>query len=283
MRIGCSTWNFEEELAEGKMDLFEMIKEIKNLGFTSVEIMSYHISSIEDEYLAKLVKHVDDLGMTITALDVRNQMFGGKWFEFRRDVAMIKFWANIASKIKCPKLVVFPGPFETEEQREFQVGRDIEGIKECVQYGEKIGVGIAIENHRIYGKPGLLENEDEAGDIIKIVKAINSKYCGACPDSNNFYKVLYSESTPEQQAGIHAGFERMAEFAMHAHIKVKNFDENGNSLQNDFNKLIGSLKKYGYQGDIAFELMKPVEDKNGTLKSAVSLVVKELKAAGIEV
>lgn len=265
MEIAISTFNIDEEIEAGKLDLFEAMKQTHEMGFDAIEFLGNQIPSLEDDYLERLKLHGKKLNLKICAIDVVNRHFGSNDFERKNDISLIKFWIKTAAQLECPFLVAFLGGFEEEKNRKMQLRRDIDAFKECVEFAEKSKVRLAIENHRIWLRENEWEQENETDDILLIVKTINSKYLGASPDIGNFYKSSFKELSVKQQEYAYNCFEQLISVALHIHIKIKNFDEHGKSLQSDFGKLVNVLKKYNYNRTVTLEFAKPVAEKKDVL------------------
>ncbi|MCX7016672.1 MAG: sugar phosphate isomerase/epimerase [Candidatus Sumerlaeota bacterium] len=285
MRLGFTTWNFEEEIISGQKDVMALMDDAKAMGFACIEFMGYHLASIDSAYLQTVKARAQGLGLTISAIDVRNMNFGGRWFEFRTDVAMIKFWILAAAMLGCPVIGVFLGRFDAAEARRKQIETDIQGFRECLAFAESYGVKLGIENHRIYiANKDADPDEQELEDLLYIVRTIGSPSLGAIPDSDNFFRRGFADLTSEERERNYSHFAQLMKHAVHAHIKIKGRGADAGALHCDLNRLARILVDSNYDGDVSLEFMKPLKaDKREALESNLQVFQAALSAAGARV
>jgi len=267
VKLGFTTWNYEEEIVEGKADIFSLMQLARDLGFEAIEIMGYHLADIEDAYLDRVKRRAAELGLAICALDARNMSFGGRWFQLRQDVAAIKFWTQAAAKLGCPVVGLFLGKYETREGRLAQLRVDAQAFAECAAFARPYGVKYGIENHRIYITDKEVDpDETEAEDLPRVLDMIGSPLFGSIPDCDNFFRRNYPALTPDERERNYAHFDRLMPRAVHVHVKVKGTDQGDAREQCDMRRLADILRKHGYDGSVAFEFMKPLlEGKDAVL------------------
>ena len=281
MRLGFTTWNFEEEIISGQTDVMALMDDAKAMGFACVEFMGYHLASVDPAYLQTVKAKARDLGLGISAIDVRNMNFGGRWFEFRTDVAMIKFWTLAAATLGCPVVGVFLGRFDTPEARRKQIETDVQGFRECLAFAGSYGIRLGIENHRIYiANKDADPDEQELEDLLHILQTIGSPWLGAIPDSDNFFRRGFADLSAEERERNYSHFAQLMKHAVHAHIKIKGRGADAGIRHCDLNRLGRILLDSGYDGDVSFEFMKPLQvDKREALESNRQALQAALSAA----
>jgi len=283
MKLGFTTWNYEEEIISGEHNVFSLMEMAKKLGCSAIEFMGYHLESVDDEYLASVKAKAAELGLKISCIDVRNMSMGGRWFQMRQDVVAIKFWVMAAAKLGCPVLNIFLGKFETAEGRQAQLESDINAFREVIAFGEKFGVKFGIENHRVYITDKTADpDEMEVEDLVKVMNAVNSSSLGTIPDTDNSFRRQYPDLNEAERERNYQHFAKMMAYAKHAHIKVKSIDQGEERQQCDMKRLAEIFKATNYQGDICLEFMKPLkEHKDDVTKANLDALKKELSAAGV--
>ena len=270
MKLACSTWNFTEELEAGALDLPALFDKLALADCDGVEIMGYHLQSIDKAYLRDLRKQAAARGLEITALDARNLRLGSNWADYRTDIATIKMWTRAAAVLACPTVVVFLGGFEAE--REKQRLRDLAALRECAEFAQDRDVRVGVENHRIYLTTEAVDPAgQEAEDLAWLMARLDSHTAGTVPDTDNVYRCQYPDLSPEERSRTLSVFTGLLRWAVHAHVKIKGLPEAVVPLQFSPEEVVSALRAGGYSGDLGFEFMKPVVgDKTLVLKQTVA-------------
>ena len=128
-----------------------------------------------------------------------------------------------------------------------------ESISRLAEYGSSYGVSTIVENHG-----GLTGN---AKWLVKLVKEINSDFVGTLPDfGNNGFCMkrerldLSNLTKPcDQQYDKYEGVKELLPFAKGISAKSHEFDDKGNDINTDFEKMINIIKESSYEGYIAIE------------------------------
>ena len=127
-------------------------------------------------------------------------------------------------------------------------------LKECVAYGEKAGVIVAIQNHHDF-----IKTADEAE---KIIKAVNSDWFGLVLDIGS-----YRGPNPYSE------IEQTAKYAVNWQLK-ENMYFNNVEKKTDVNKVIQIIKNSGYRGFIPIETLGA-----GDPKIKVPVFLEEVREA----
>jgi sugar phosphate isomerase/epimerase len=276
MKLACSTWNFTEELESGSYpNLHALVSDLSEAGFDGIEIMGYHLECIDRKYLAGLREHAARLGMCVSAIDARNLKLGGKWPDYRTDIALIKTWIEAAAVLECPTVVVFLGGFETAEERVEQLRRDFDALVECAEFARQRNVRLGIENHRIYltskdADPDGQETEDVLA-LMERIRDAGIDGIGTTPDNDNVFRKQFPALTEDERSRVLDAFRCLLPHAIHVHVKVKGAPTVPDALQFPASTITACLWENNYDGAIGFELMKPIAgDKMEVLATNVS-------------
>ncbi|NOY80752.1 MAG: sugar phosphate isomerase/epimerase [Kiritimatiellaeota bacterium] len=259
MTFACSTWNFTEEIENGTQDLPSVVAEIAGLGFDAVEVMGYHLPSVDRSALRELRNHAEAHGVSICAVDARNLRLGAPWPEYRTEIATMELWALCAAELACPVVAVFLGGFDAPEQRPAQLARDHAALKECAEFAERRGVRIGVENHRIYltKNANLDPPGQEIEDILTLLAHPDLAGIGTVPDTDNVFPRQYPNLTPAERRFTLDAFARLLPRAVHVHVKVKGIPGCEPEAQFPAEAVAGRLRDAGYDGAVSLELMKP--------------------------
>ena len=259
MKLACSTWNFTEEIEARAFDLPGLFEELALAGCDSVEIMGYHLESIDEAYLRNLRQEAAARGLGIAAIDARDLRLGGNWADYRTDIAMIKLWIRAAAILGSPTVVVFLGSFESETGHGEQRRRDLAALQECGEFAQDRGVRLGVENHRIYLTTEAFDPPGrEAEDLAWLMVSLDSPTVGTVPDTDNVYRRQYPKLSPDERQRTLAVFDELLHWAVHAHVKIKGLPEGTEALQFSPEEILAALRARGYLGDLGFEFMKPV-------------------------
>lgn len=258
MKLACSTWNFTEEIERGAQDVPGVFAEIAAAGFDAVEVMGYHLPSVDRSALRELRNHAEACGLSICAVDARNLRLGAAWPEYRTEVAMMELWALCAAELACPVVVVFLGGYNAPEKRPAQLARDHAALKECAEFADRRGVRIGVENHRVYltkdadlDPPGL-----EIDDILSLLAHPGLAGVGTVPDTDNVFLRQYPDLTPAERRFTLDAFARLLPRAVRVHVKVKGVPGREPAAQFPAETIAGCLRAAGYDGVVSLELMK---------------------------
>jgi len=123
----------------------------------------------------------------------------------------------------------------------------IESIKACVPAAEKAGVMMVLENH--WGVT--LKTES----VLKIIAGVNSPWLGLNLDIGNFPDDPYPE------------IEKLAPHAAYVHFKTYFGGGEYYTLNLDYKRIAGMLKKNGYKGYVSLEFEGKEDPETAVAKS----------------
>src|SRR5205807_319827 len=166
-------------------------------------------------YIDSLKQRAADLGIGISGTGVRNNFTTGDKSVRDAGVKHIKEYVEVAARLGAPVIRVFADTqmrAETWESVSKGATRaDVQNwiaaaLKECADQGKKFGVRIGVQNHGDFLK--------SAQDLMTLVKAVGSEWCGPIVDTGYF-------KTPDPYADIAA----VAPHALNWQIKQSPFGE----------------------------------------------------------
>ena len=264
LKISLQAYSFAPLLMSGKFDIMDFPEIVINTyGLNGAEYWSIPFMNKEKDknFLSELNKKSEDLGISNTIIlvdDINIQtmeqgpsLASLKKEERNKAIEYHKQWIEVASKINCHSIRVnLKSDVGSEEDILETSG---ESISRLAEYGSSYGVSTIVENHG-----GLTGN---AKWLVKLVKEINSDFVGTLPDfGNNGFCMkrerldLSNLTKPcDQQYDKYEGVKELLPFAKGISAKSHEFDDKGNDINTDFEKMINIIKESSYEGYIAIE------------------------------
>mgnify|MGYP001168271229 CR=1 FL=1 len=264
LKISLQAYSFAPLLMTGKFNIMDFPEIVKNTyGLNGAEYWSIAFMNKEKDknFLDELNKKSKDLGISNTIIlvdDINIQtMEQGPSLaslnknERNKAIEYHKRWIEVASKINCHSIRVnLKSDVGSEEDILETSG---ESISKLAEYGSSYGVSTIVENHG-----GLTGN---AKWLVKLIKEINSDFVGTLPDFGNHGFCMKRERLDlgnltkpcDQQYDKYEGVEELLPFAKGISAKSHEFDDKGNDINTDFEKMINIIKESSYEGYIAIE------------------------------
>jgi sugar phosphate isomerase/epimerase len=240
LKVSLNAFSFNTPLTKGEMTIEDMMVFCAEKGFFAVDITAYYFPGYPivpaDDYLYHVKKKAFNLGLEISGTGVRNDFTDADNNKRKESVLLVKRWIDAAEKIGAPVIRIFSGNQKPAGySREQVLDWMLKDIHECIDYGKRHGVVVAIQNHDDFIKT--------ANDAIQVLDAVKSEWFGLILDTGS-YRVgdPYSE------------IEKTAKYAVNWQIKEKVF-VNGKETDVDMDKLIRIIKLSGYTGYIPLETL----------------------------
>ena len=240
LKTSLNAFSFNTPLSDGTMTISDLLDFCADSGFEGVDITGYYFKGYpqvpSDEYLFQIKRKAFRLGIEISGTGVRNDFTIADKTKREQEVALVKNWIEVAAKIGSPVIRIFAGNQKNEGITGEQVTEwMLKDIQTCVDYGKQHGVIIGLQNHNDFIQT--------AGQVIKIIEAINSEWLGLILDTGS-YRVLnpYEEIT------------RSVKYTVNWQIK-ENVFINGAEKETDMDKLLGIIKSSGYKGYLPIETL----------------------------
>ncbi len=251
IRLAVSTysyWHFRGE----RVPVEKVIEDAARLGFDGVEILHRQMSSEEPAYLNKLKQLAFRNSVDLVMLSIHQDFVHPDAAERRKHVDHTIRCIHLARQLGIPAIRLNSGRWKTirsfdelmkvkgdepplpGHKEEDAMRWCVDSIKECLPEAEKAGVLLALENH--WG----LTTKTET--LLQIYKAVQSPWLGINLDTGNFPGDPYPE---------------IEKLAPHAHIvQAKTYHGGGvwYSLDLDYKRIAGILRKAGFQGYISLEM-----------------------------
>jgi len=152
IRLSCNFYTFNEPLQSKAMTLEEALDFCAELGFDAVDLTGYYFPGYPDvppvDYVHETKRRAFGLGLDISGSGVRNDFTVPDPARRAADVSLVKSWVEVAARLGAPALRVFAGRGVPDgHEGDEVVGWVVECLEECVAWGTKHGVVIALQNH----------------------------------------------------------------------------------------------------------------------------------------
>ena len=238
MEYAFCSFSFHRLLAEGKQDIFQHIKDCKELGACQLDPWNAHLAAAMDG-CDPLAEAIPAAGMAfLRRVREAAKEAGLPWGCIACDGAHVyeeeegKHRANRAAAYRWLEAAAFLGARQVRidaggppEMPDHAFRIIVDGYNDIIPRAADRGVQVLIENH--WGPSRLPDN------VVRLIETIDG--LGLLFDTNNWERGHQEE-----------GWERCAPYAAATHIKTFAFDENGWDPSVDLKKAIAILVDSGY-------------------------------------
>lgn len=238
---------FKISLAEWSLHrtLKDPASKITNLDFPRIAKQEFGIDAVEyvnqffkdkakdESYLTELRQRCDDQGVNSLLIMVDGEGALGAAKESERTNAVENHyrWVEAAKFLGCHSIRVNASSSGSYEEQQ-KLAAD--GLRRLSEFAKPHGLNVIVENHG-----GLSSNGAWLSGVIQIVDLDN---CGTLPDFGNFHD--YDR---------YKGCEELMPYAKAVSAKMHDFDENGNEIHTDFEKMMSIVLAHGYHGYVGIE------------------------------
>ncbi len=232
-KICCTSYSLRNHLVGGEMTLKGFVELCGDLGMEGVELLNKHFLETGEGYLRQLRESADSLGLEIASVNASNNFAVPDREKLEEQVAHVKKWVQVASRLGAPVVRVFTGHIAEGLDYGSLVPRAIEGFRKIAQYAENYGVTLGVENHGNFC--------NRADEVLKIVEEVGSSRLKTFPDTGNFLENRYEQ------------LEKVAPLAVHVHAKMYAFDEEGEETTIDYRRVAQIFQRVHYKGYFSIE------------------------------
>jgi sugar phosphate isomerase/epimerase len=263
LKTSLNAYSFNAPLTDKSMNLDDLLDFCAEQNFDGVDLTGYYFPNYpqvpSDEYIYHIKRKAHLLGLEITGTGIRNDYTNPDPGKRKADVQMIKQWIEVAAKLGAPVIRVFSGVIRPKEYTWNQIATwMVKDIRECVEYGQKHGVIVAIQNHNDFIQT--------ADDVIKIMKMVNMEWFGLILDVGSYH-----------QGDPYTQIAQTVQYAVNWQVK-ENIFVDGVEVKTDLKRLFKIIKESGYRGSLPIETLG-----KGDSKEKVSKFLKEVQQALKEV
>ena len=248
--LACETYSYRQLIRDGKLDMTTVPAFYKEQGIKGISYNDMFFKTLDDAFLDQVNAAVKKADRVVTCYVIEGNLAMADETKRKAQIEADKQKMRAAHKLGAPGVRINVGSTGRQENADdtLGVGRVVAAFKELLPLAKELKLKISIENHGGVSKT--------AANIVKIIKATDPKWIGALVDFGNFpTEVRYSE------------VETVAPFAFVTHVKVNEFDANGEAVDYDFPRVLQTLKKNKYKGPISIEYEGKLDPVEGVQKS----------------
>ena len=263
-KISLAEWSLHRALFGGKMNHLDFPKVSKNdFGIDAIEpVNQFFKDKAKDQaYLTDFKKRAEDHGVKILLIMIDGEGSLGDPDKAKQKQAVENHhkWVDAAKFFGCHSIRVNAdskgvGSFDE------QMNRAAEGLAMLSEYGQKQGLNIIVENHGGLSSHG--------GWLAGVMKKVNMPNCGTLPDFGNFN--IGRGETYDRYKGV----KEMMPFAKAVSAKSHDFDENGNEIHTDYEKMMKIVLDAGYHGYVGVEYEGDKKSEHEGIKLTKALLEK---------
>ncbi len=281
MKISICSFSFHRLLGEGKQDIFQYIKDCKNLGCTHLQPWNAHFAlsaaagavkhlgrnpgepeapewllpPADKSYLNGIRAAAEEAGMPFEMIAVdRAHVFEAREEKRRENRQRAYQWLDIAETLGADGVRIDAGGPEEMPDEVFKV--IVEGYNDLIARGRDKGVRIFTENHW-----GPSRHPENVIRLMENIAGLNFLF-----DTNNWAPGKREE-----------GWEKCAKYAGATHIKTFRFDEQGNEPSVDIPRAIRMLAGAGFNGVWGVESVPKEMDEMEGARKTIALIRRTLE------
>ncbi|ASZ11247.1 sugar phosphate isomerase/epimerase [Chitinophaga pendula] len=260
-----SYWHFKTP----KYPIEKVIDEAMALSVEGVDILHRQMESEDNAYLQKLKRHAFLHGVDLISLSIHQDFVSPDAAERQKDIDHTLRCIELAYKMGIPAIRLNSGRWGTIKSfDELMAKRGVEPaipgyteddafkwcidcIEKCLPKAQECGVLLTLENH--WGLTSTPEG------LLRIRQAIDSPWLGVLMDTGNFLEHPYDK------------LEKVVPYA--SFVQAKTYYGGGEwyTLDLDYKRIVGILRRANYKGYIAIEFEGKEAPESGVRKSVAML------------
>ena len=243
---------YQISLAQWSLHRAHFAGELDNLGFAHAAKHTYGIDAVEyvnqffkdkagdEKYLGEMKQRADDAGVRSLLIMIDGEGNLGDPDAERRLQAVRNHhpWVDAAAFLGCHSIRVnarSDASLSFEEQQKLAA----EGLRLLCEHGDKRGINVIVENHG-----GLSSN---GAWLAGVMEMVDHPRCGTLPDFGNF-RIQGDEWYDRYQ-----GVDELMPYAKAVSAKTHEFDETGNEVHTDYERVMRIVLDHGYHGYVGIE------------------------------
>jgi sugar phosphate isomerase/epimerase len=237
-----TTWLFNRQLRDGTIRFPDVVKFCaRELDAIAIEVPRTTYSDWSPAGLRDLKRMMHDNGLFCAAIAAQNHFNCLTPIERRREVHLTKDFIDHARFLGCRVLNIFHAGWGDREQGRRLKSEMMECLREVTSYAEDQGVILALESH------GPLT--DNVAEFRELFEQCPSEYLRLNFDTGNLHE------GPE-------GNLKLLDLAVHAHVKPRYRDLEGNVRDAEVPRVLGALAATGFRGTVTLEQVDgdPIEN-----------------------
>ncbi|MBI3463574.1 MAG: sugar phosphate isomerase/epimerase [Planctomycetes bacterium] len=261
MKLCCLSLSYKRSFVAGKMDVWSFIEECRRLDLDGVDLHQDSLTGRDEPYLRRVKRACLDRGLTIACFSI-NTSFGAAHEKQAAEIEKGKTWLRVAQYLGAPVTRFFAGSPIGEADRQAAFARSVECLRAMAEYGETLGVVVALQNHN----HGALARTGE--DVLRFIREVNHPNFSHVLDSGQYAGSPGAAGVaPPELAGadFYKSIEQTAPVATHVRAKLYHV-ETGHETSLDYERIFNTLRSVHYNGWISIAYEGQEEDRHAIEK-----------------
>jgi sugar phosphate isomerase/epimerase len=245
-KLSLNAYSFNGPLTRKEITIQEVIRFCGELNLDAIDLTGYYLLGYpavpKDEELFAIKNLIHRSGLSVSGTGIRND-FGSPDPAVRaKEVEFVKSWIEVAAKLGAPVIRIYSAKNLTEGYDWYKMADwIIDSFKECIEFGKKHGVIVAMQNHNDF----ILTAEH----VLYFVERLDKEWFGMVVDTGNF-----------QQHNPYDEIAKVAPYAVNWQIKEL-VTIKGKNEPMDLNKLMKVIVASPYTGYLPTETLSPGNPK----------------------
>jgi sugar phosphate isomerase/epimerase len=276
-QISLAQWSLHKMIFAGKLN---------NLDFPAYTKKEFNINVVEyvnqffkdkaedTAYLNDLLKRAKDNGIKNHLIMIDGEGGLGELDEQKRNKAVENHykWVHAAKHLGCQTIRVNAyGEGSAEDVQKAAV----EGLSKLGEYAAKENINVIVENHGGHSSNGQW--------LSTVMMKVGKKNVGTLPDFGNFCLKRGENYTCLEEYDRYKGTMELMPFAKGVSAKTNNFDEQGNCVETDYNKIMKIVKDAGFNGYVGIEYEGAKLSEEEGIRKTKALLERVAKQVGFAV
>mgnify|MGYP001083686659 CR=1 FL=1 len=263
--------DYERVIADSKLTTLQFPQKARDLGFEGVEFVNqfFYDKAEDTQYLADLKQACADAGTPALLImcDREGELGNPDEAERMKAVENHYKWVDAAQYLGCHSIRVnAQSSGSYEEQQKLAA----DGLAKLGTYADNAGINVLVENHG-----GLSSNGEWLAGVMEMAE---SDRVGTLPDFGNFCvkqdlpTAENLEPPCEEEYDRYRGVEELMPYAKAVSAKTHDFNDQGEEIHTDYNKMMRIVLDHGYRGFVGVEYEgSELGEEEGILKTRVLL------------
>ncbi|MEM9837111.1 MAG: sugar phosphate isomerase/epimerase family protein [Bacteroidota bacterium] len=266
-KISLAQWSLHKAFFSGSLDNLDFAAKARNtFGLGGVEYVNQFFKDKAEDmaYLGDMKQRAADHGVAslLIMVDLEGQLGNTQKNERIKAVENHYKWVNAAKFLGCHSIRVNAA---TDGDFEEGMKAATEGLHALSEYAAKEDINIIVENHGGFSSNGLW--------LSKVIAGTGMRNCGTLPDFGNFC-VEKGEDGCADEYDRYQGVTELMPYAKAVSAKTHDFDEAGNEVHSDYQKMLSIVKQAGYKGWIGVEYEGRQLSEEDGIQATIDLLKK---------
>ena len=268
--ISLAQWSLHKTIFAKKLDNLDFPAKAKNdFGISVVEYVNqfFKDKAKDSSYLNELLKRCRDNGVKnhLIMCDGEGDLGATKDADRLKAVENHYKWVDAAKHLGCATIRVNAAG---NGSREDVAKAAVDGLGRLGEYASKENINVIVENHGGYSSDGKW--------LAGVMKQVGKKNVGTLPDFGNFCIKHEPNNWGNciESYDRYQGTKELMPYAKGVSAKTNHFDDNGNCVETDYNKIMKIVKDSGFQGYIGIEYEGPVLSEDEGIRKTKALLEK---------